>query len=344
MTPTTTEQVVQAVSDAARAGSCLTPRGGGTRSRCGRPLAEQVLLHTTGLKGITEHIPAELTVAVRAGTPLSELAQVLAAAGQWWPQAPDTGGSTVGGVISAAASGLRRLRFGPVRDSVLEVTFVTGDGRVVRGGGPTVKGVAGYDLPRLLTGARGTLGVLTDLILKLAPLPAVREWFRFEGDLQERLAAARALVVDPRRPTAIILTPGVLTVELAGASADVVCPHGFVVAEEPTLNAPPATLEVGVPPPSLRVFVGRLEDAGFDYSAQYGVGACSVVVDRPDQVPLIREWARREGGHAVVADAPESFRDDAWGPPPPGVGIMERMYAAFDPAGVLSPAHRLGGA
>ncbi len=290
---------------------------------------------------MVEHIPAELTIVVRAGTLVTDLADILSASGQWWPQAPITPGATVGGVVSAGASGLRRLRYGPLRDSLLEVTFVTGDGRTVRGGGPTVKGVAGYDLPRLLTGARGTLGFITQVILKLAPLPAARAWYSRGGSLQERLHSARELAADPRRPAAIVLTPAALHVELAGASPDVTAPSSFAFAEQPGLPQAAAVVQLGVPPSRVAQLVAQLEDGGFPYVGQFGVGVCEVGVDRVEHVAMLRGWATTLGGHAVVVDAPDEYRADPWGPAPTGVGIMQRMYAAFDPRGVLSPQHRL---
>ena len=145
-----------------------------------------------GLRQVIEHTPAELTVTLEAGLHATELADRLSAAGQWWPQADIRPGSTVGGILAAAASGRGRLRHGPVRDSLLEVVLVTGDGRIVKAGGRTVKGVAGYDIPRLAVGSQGTLGVITQVTLKLWPTPPARGWFAMEGSLDERLAARRA--------------------------------------------------------------------------------------------------------------------------------------------------------
>jgi glycolate oxidase FAD binding subunit len=304
---------------------------------------DATLISSSALRGIVEHIPAELTVTVRAGTPSDELAAHLAAQGQWWPQADIRPRSTVGGIISAAASGRRRLRYGPVRDSLLEVVLVTGDGRIVRGGGPTVKGVAGYDLPRLMVGARGTLGFVTQVTLKLTPLPPARAWFSMSGDIAMRVRAARALIDDPRRPTAILLTPGSLHVELAGAADDVSPPTGFQPSEEAHTPSGAAVVDVGVPPTRLVDLVAQVEAMGLSYIAELGVGVCQVALNEASQLAALRAAAERDGGHAIVTDAPPEFRADPWGRLPDGVGIMDRMRQAFDPYGILSPAHRVGG-
>src|SRR5262245_49133883 len=119
-----------------------------------------------------------MTVTVGAGTPFGELDATLATRGQEVALDPRSHDATIGGILACGLSGLRRLRYGPVRDHVLEVRFVTGDGQVVKGGGPTVKNVTGYDLPRLLVGSFGTLGVLAQVTLRCRPRPRVTRWLR----------------------------------------------------------------------------------------------------------------------------------------------------------------------
>ena len=138
--------------------------GGPARARRRRPASSgqgqpgdvDAELWTTQLDGVEHYEPAEMVAVVGAGMRVRDLDATLAEGGQEWPHdAP--GDATVGGVIAAAATSPRRLRTGALRDSVLEVELVTGDGRFVRGGGRTVKNVTGYDLPRAMTGSLGTL-------------------------------------------------------------------------------------------------------------------------------------------------------------------------------------------
>ena len=143
----------------------------------------------------------------------------------------------MGGVLAAAASGRERLRMGAVRDSLLEVVLATGDGRLVTGGGRTVKGVAGYDIPRLAVGSLGTLGVIVQVTLKLWPVPAAAGWFGAEGPLPERLAAVARALAGPARPASVLLAPGAVAVELIGPEEDVRAPDGHGAAGRPAPRA-----------------------------------------------------------------------------------------------------------
>src|SRR5215211_4142123 len=136
--------------------------GRGSWLDAGRPVSATESLATRDLSGITEYVPGDLTLTARAGTTLGEIRRATAAHGQWLaldPHGSDEG--TLGATIATASAGPLATAFGTPRDLVLGVEFVTGDGVVARGGGRVVKNVAGFDLARLVTGAWGTLGVLT---------------------------------------------------------------------------------------------------------------------------------------------------------------------------------------
>ena len=132
LSPATPQEAAAALAEATAARASVAVVGGGTRSRRGRPgpPADREL-RTTAMRRVVAHEPADLTVTVEAGLPAAELAELAASAGQGWPQADIRPGSTVGGVLAAAASGRERLRMGAVRDSLLEVVLATGDGRLV---------------------------------------------------------------------------------------------------------------------------------------------------------------------------------------------------------------------
>jgi glycolate oxidase FAD binding subunit len=292
---------------------------------------------------VVDHQPADLTVTVEAGLPAVELVELVGGAGQRWPQADVAPGSTVGGVLAAAASGRLRLRHGPVRDSLLEVVVATGDGRLVTGGGRTVKGVAGYDLPRLMVGSLGSLGVIVQATLKLWPEPPAHGWFRAEGAIGSRLEIAARVLRDVHRPSAVLLGPGWLAVCLEGPAEDVAPPAGTLPAEPPPRPAARGLVQVGVAPPDLPALARALEGRGAPYEAQLGVGSCLVGVETAGEVAAVRAMAADLHGHAVVVDGPDDVRADPWGPPPPGLEIMRRVKAAFDPAGILLPGAMPGG-
>ena len=136
-----------------------------------RPAA--TALDLTGLSGILEYDPGEYTFTARAGTPLAHIRAALAEHGQYLPFDPPLveQGATLGGTIAAGLSGAGRMRYGGVRDFLIGVRFVDGQGRLVRGGGKVVKNAAGFDLPKLMVGSLGRLGVLVEASFKVFPAP-----------------------------------------------------------------------------------------------------------------------------------------------------------------------------
>ncbi len=183
------------VGDARRGPVCAV--GGRTQWGIGGP-ASQGAREVRAPAGVVSFEPAEMTVRVRAATTVADLDDVLAEAGQAvalppWPSA------TVGGVLAVGRSGVLRLGYGPVRDTLLEARVVTADGRLVKAGGPTVKNVSGYDLCRLLVGSLGTLGFIAEVVLRTRPLPAARGWFAGVADpfvLHRELHGPTALLWD----------------------------------------------------------------------------------------------------------------------------------------------------
>jgi glycolate oxidase FAD binding subunit len=150
----------------------IIPRGGGSKLSWGNPPARaDMILSTARLNKVVEHVWADLTVSVEAGCTFQNLQSALAQHGQRLaldPLWPDT--ATIGGVLSTNDSGSLRLRFGPLRDLIIGVTVALPDGTLASSGGKVVKNVAGYDLPKLVTGALGTLGVITRAVFRVHPL------------------------------------------------------------------------------------------------------------------------------------------------------------------------------
>lgn len=171
--PTTEHQLAAAVRIANEAGLTVIPRGGGTKLSWGNPPSRaDIILSTARLNKIIEHAWADLTVTVEAGCTIQTLQEILAKHAQrlaldlLWPER-----ATVGGILATNDSGALRLRFGALRDLIIGVTIALPDGTLASSGGKVVKNVAGYDLPKLITGALGTLGVVTRAVFRLHPLP-----------------------------------------------------------------------------------------------------------------------------------------------------------------------------
>ncbi|MBI2797646.1 MAG: FAD-binding oxidoreductase [Gemmatimonadetes bacterium] len=198
--------VVAAVHDAAGRGGALRIVGAGTWLDAGRPVrAGAVPLDISALRGVTEYNPGDLTIAVRAGTTLAEVDAATAEHRQWCPLLPwGRDGGTIGATIATATAGPCAGALGLPRDLVLGAEFVDGRGSMVRAGGRVVKNVAGFDLVRLVTGAWGTLGVITHLNLRLRARPAVDETWSVAVERLDDTAVARidALRLGPYLPLA----------------------------------------------------------------------------------------------------------------------------------------------
>src|SRR5437879_8397224 len=171
--PGTERELVNVLLLSNYAGLAVIPRGGGTKLGWGNsPASADLILSTARMTEIIEHAWADLTVSVQAGCTIQRLQETLSQHGQrlaldpLWPEK-----ATVGGVLSANDSGALRLRFGALRDLIIGVTIALPDGTLASSGGKVVKNVAGYDLPKLVTGALGTLGVITRAVFRLHPLP-----------------------------------------------------------------------------------------------------------------------------------------------------------------------------
>lgn len=150
----------------------LLALGAGTKPRLSGVNVPKVLM--LGLRGIVEYEPSEFTFTALAGTPIKELADTLAARGQYLPFDPflTEAGATLGGTVAAGLSGPGRARFGGLRDFILGVRFVDGLGRLLRMGGKVVKNAAGFDLPKFFVGSLGRFGVLAELTFKVFPARA----------------------------------------------------------------------------------------------------------------------------------------------------------------------------
>jgi glycolate oxidase FAD binding subunit len=185
--------LVERIRAAAADGTPLRIRGGGTKDFYGERLQGE-LLEARALRGIVNYEPSELVVTVRAGTPLAELEQLLAGAGQGLPfEPPHFGpGATVGGMVAAGLSGPARASVGAVRDYVLGLQLVNGRGEEMVFGGQVMKNVAGYDVSRLMAGAMGTLGLITEVSLKVLPVPPAEATLRFEMTQDEALRKLNA--------------------------------------------------------------------------------------------------------------------------------------------------------
>ncbi len=360
---------VLAVADRHRA--TVVARGHATKLDWGASPASVDLVVDLGRLGrVIEHAPGDLVVRVQCGLGLSDLAAALRPAGQRLAVDEVVASSTIGGIIATGLSGPLRLAHGSVRDVLLGVTVARADGLAVKAGSKVVKNVAGYDLAKLYTGSFGTLGIVTEAIFRLHPVPERRLWIGASPADEGALgAAASAALGSPSVLSALELRRGPDgAVELAAliegsdraapARAEAVAAllgPGAEIADTPppwwaSLPAAATLLKLAVPIAEVPALLAGLGDAvEVIGSAGVGVvyaGLSSLVA--PDAVAGVVADTRRAcaaaGGSAVVLRAPLDVRAlvDMWGPVP-AVGLMRRVKDGFDPGHLLAPGRFVGG-
>jgi len=206
--PKSVDELRSIVQSAVASGLAIYPQGGGTSLGYGGiPNRPGVAVRLGRIARVIDYPFADMTVTVEAGMTLSALRALLARQGQRLAiEAAHPDAATLGGIYATASTGPRRFGWGRPRDQIIGVSFVAGDGELVRGGGRVVKNVAGYDFPKLLTGSLGTLGIITELTLKVSPRPEASAVILVVFD---SLSAARAaldqLNVSGTRPIALEL-------------------------------------------------------------------------------------------------------------------------------------------
>ena len=289
-------------------------RGGDTRRRTGgdpHPGAREVRAPA----GIVALEPAEMTVRVRAGTPVAELHEALGGSGQR-TALPERPGGTVGGALMVGESAITRLGLGPVRDALLQARYVCADGRVATGGAATVKNVSGFDLCRLLVGSLGTIGLMGEALLRTVPVPETEQWFRLGGgDPREVWRRCRTAIS--------ILWDGTATwVLLSGYAPD-------VADDRATLAGLGDVGDAAGPPPLPPHRWSCTPAAAANFGQDHGGAPLGGMNGGSGGIEFVAEI----GVGIVHASAPQPPR-----PPSPGVAeLNRRVKECFDPTGRLNP-------
>lgn len=335
--PTSSIELVEAVRDSNDRLIRLLIVGGRRHLDKGNASDADAELWTTQLDRLVAYHPSEMIAVVEAGMRIGELSRLVADGGQEWPSdAPED--ATVGGVIASGASSARRLRMGPLRDTVLEAEVVTGDGRLVRSGARTVKNVTGYDLHKLVAGSLGTLGVIARVAIKVRPLPRARRTLRFDDDL----GLARELLGAVPSAAAVLAMPGEVQLRLEGwpeeveeetAQASSVSDPTEIANDEPfpsstPWDAKPIVAEVAVPPSKLDAAV-----SGEAWGALAGVGIAWVGLDDASGLDALRERVRAAGGIAPVIRGAGGLGHE----PVAATAVQRNLKEAFDPNEILAP-------
>ncbi|MCA9259558.1 MAG: FAD-binding protein, partial [Planctomycetales bacterium] len=222
----------------------ILPCGSTTKSALSRSQAGCLRIDMRPLAGIVAYDPSEFLITARAGTPVGDLMTSLARHGQYLPFDPlfVEAGATVGGTIASGISGPNRLLYGSLRDFVMEVELIDGLGKLVRGGGKVVKNAAGFDIPKMMVGSYGRMGVLTEVTLKVFPAPQALAVMSTQCEsLSEAVNVLQQVMAKPFPVNAIHLCPEHrLVLQLAGPDASLgqvqqrvqsVVPHAWVAGD-----------------------------------------------------------------------------------------------------------------
>jgi len=341
------EQFKEQIRAAAAQQRPLRIRGGGTKDWYGGALAGEIL-DTRGHSGIVDYEPTELVITARCGTPLAEIEAVLAQQNQMLAfEPPHFGeGATFGGAIAAGLSGPRRANSGAVRDFVLGAQLMDGKGELLNFGGQVMKNVAGYDVSRLLAGSLGTLGLITELSVKVLPRALLDATLRFEVSEIEAIRMLNLWGGQPLPLSASCWHQGVLMLRLAGAQAAVDAAvkslGGQVVADADGFwaslreqhhaffagDAPLWRLSVPSTTGAIVLNGEQLIEWG---GAQRWLRASS------NEAETIRSAVRAVGGHATLFRGGEKSVGVFQPLAPAAARIHERLKAAFDPAHIFNP-------
>jgi FAD/FMN-containing dehydrogenase len=337
------------------AGAALDIRGGGTKNFYGgKPTGEP--LAVAGLAGISSYEPTELVVTARAGTPLAELEAVLEERGQCLPFEPPrfAPGGTVGGMVAAGLSGPARAAVGAVRDHVLGLTLLNGRGEVLTFGGQVAKNVAGYDVPRLIVGSLGILGVICEVSLKVLPINRATATLCFDWQEGRALEQLRGWASQPLPVNASAWHDGQLHLRLAGAAAAVNAACGKLGGTPVAAEAARAWWQ-GVRDHAQEFFSpGASELAGGECLWRLSLPAAAAPVKLPGRQFIewhgaqrwwrtaaaardVREAAARSGGHAALIRS-AGTAEAAFSPVSEVLMRIHReLKRAFDPAGIFNP-------
>jgi glycolate oxidase FAD binding subunit len=380
--PSTETELAEVLRLANEAGLGIIPRGNGTKLGWGNPPARaDLILSTARLNEIIEHAWADLTVSVEAGCTIQKLQETLAQHGQrlaldtLWPEK-----ATVGGVLSTNDSGALRLRFGALRDLIIGVTIALPDGTLASSGGKVVKNVAGYDLPKLVTGALGTLGVITRAVFRLHPLPLHSRAFSLSNTHSQETQKFVLAVQDSKLAHTFLQShfsddnPPVSDILFEGTEA------GLAAQELKlrTLAAPATVTQASASTWAAREALWSLSDPGTTAIAKISIlpAAMTATVELLAQTARTQQlrwkallyasglgWLRLEGQPSSLYAALESLRTelegrnsslvalhaakmprfDAWGTPGDSLPLMKSVKNRLDSKNTLNPGRFLGG-
>ena len=339
--PAAAEQIAAALRVCAEAEAAVIPWGGGTAMQIGnRPRALDVVMKTSRLDRVIEHDGANLTATVQSGIALTALQDILKGQNQFLPfDPPHPARATIGGIVAANLNGPRRGCYGSVRDLVIGMKVVLVSGELIKAGGKVVKNVAGYDMCKLFVGSLGTLGILTEVTLRVAPIPETSATVIAAGGLPKVLPFVDELSRSPLLPAAVaLMNSGALGAGQKDWQAAIRCEGFAETVARHTSDALAMARHTGLGAEILRDNAdGQVWDRVRDFPLQTGRLVYRVTVPRAsvaESVRAIQDWNRSEFQPPILSDP---LTGTLW------VAEPERQTSPQRFADLLSLARRCGG-
>ena len=351
-------QLAETVRAAAAGNAPLCIRSGGTKDFYGqqdkgRDGTSGSILDPSAYAGIVDYEPTELVVTARAGTPLAQLETELNDRGQMLAfEPPHFGtGATLGGCVATGLSGPRRASAGAVRDFVLGVRMLDGRGDELSFGGQVMKNVAGYDIPRLMAGSLGTLGLLLEVSLKVLPLPAEERTLRLSMSEAKAVEMMNRWAGKPLPVSATCFCDGEFTVRLSGATSAVRAARAVLGGEEIAEGSsfwesireqahPFFRSEKQLWRLSIKSTAAPLSLPGkqlIEWSGALRWLSVDAEMDNEAVQALVRKIARDAGGHATLFRSRTPAAAVFHPLPPAMMNIHRRLKEKFDPMRIFNP-------
>jgi glycolate dehydrogenase FAD-binding subunit len=374
--PDTVDEAASRIAESERIGESLAFIGGGTDLGIGSPPDRlDVVVRTERLDRVIEHAPSDQIITVEAGITLTRLQSVAGTHGQRLALDPPLADrATIGGIIAANAFGPLRTRYGSVRDLIIGVSIIRADGVIARGGGKVVKNVAGFDLPKLMVGSLGTLGMIATATFRLHPLPEVSETLLIRNqsasDLRNLMTEMKRMQLEAAAVVAIAAGPRFdIAVRFEGFHTGVVeqrerllrvgagfsrpgPAESFWRRHDEIRAAGPMRLKIAALPSAIETLardvvpplLGALAGGGFVWYPTLGLGFLTGATTKDQEIAAAIQTARVTLALTIEA-APLTVRKlaNSWGEPGAALPLMRAMKQRFDPARRLSPGRFVGG-